>query len=200
MSEFDDFASAGADEPAVSPTADVETLLHRVVDLVGNARPMPLSASVMINRDEVLELLEEALGRLPDELRSARWLLKEREEFLAKVRREGDDILDEARSQAARMVERTEVVKAAEQRARQIVEQSEDEARRMRHQVEDFCDQRLSSFEHVLQRTLETVASGREKLQATARPEEVEEDDLAGIENFSPSADDPGGFFDQDQI
>ena len=44
---------------------------------------MPLSASVMINRDEVLELLEDAIERLPDELRAARWLLKEREEFLA---------------------------------------------------------------------------------------------------------------------
>ena len=47
---------------------------------------MPLSASVMINKEEVLDLLGEAIERLPDELRAARWLLKEREEFLAKVR------------------------------------------------------------------------------------------------------------------
>ncbi len=90
--------------------------------MIAGARPMPLSSSVMINKDEVLELLEEAIARLPDELRAARWLLKEREEFLAKVRREGDDILDQARARAERMVQRTEVVKAADQRARQIVE------------------------------------------------------------------------------
>ena len=54
---------------------------------------MPLSASVMINHDEVLDLLDEAIDRLPEELRAARWLLKEREEFLAKVQREADDIL-----------------------------------------------------------------------------------------------------------
>ena len=100
----------------------------------------------MINRDEILELLDEALDRLPDELRQARWLLKEREEFLAKTRREADEILDAARAQAERMVQRTEVVRAAEQRARQIVEAAEDEARRLRHETEDFCDQRLAQL------------------------------------------------------
>ncbi|MCB1015084.1 MAG: hypothetical protein KDB10_08190, partial [Acidimicrobiales bacterium] len=126
------------------------------------------------------------------------WLLKEREEFLVKVRREGDDILDEARGQAARMVERTEVVKSAEQRARQIVEGAEEEARRMRHQVEDFCDQRLSTFEHVLDRTMAAVHAGRERLQATAPPPDPDEDDLAGVEDFSPSTEGSRGFFDQD--
>ena len=71
----------------------------------------------MISKEEVLELLDEAIERLPEELRAARWLLKEREEFLAKVRHEGDEILDQARARAERMVQRTEVVKAAEHRA-----------------------------------------------------------------------------------
>ena len=75
---------------------------------------MPLSTSVMVNRDEVLDLLDETIERLPDELRAARWLLKEREEYLAKVKREGEDILDQARTRAERMVQRTEVVKASE--------------------------------------------------------------------------------------
>lgn len=144
---------------------DAEQLFRRVLELVGTARPMPLSSSVMINRDEVVELLEEALDRMPDELRAARWLLKEREEFLAKVRREGDDILDQARARAERMVQRTEVVKAAETRARQVVEKAEDQARRMRLECEDFCDQKLASFEIVLERTQKVVAAGRAKLQ-----------------------------------
>jgi hypothetical protein len=77
-----------------------EVLLRRVAEMVAGARPVPLSASVMITRDEVLEMLEEAIERLPDELRAARWLLKEREEFLAKTRRDADDILDAARARA----------------------------------------------------------------------------------------------------
>ena len=151
--------------PSGTANVDAEQLFRRVLDLVGTARPMPLSSSVMINRDEVVELLEEALDRMPDELRAARWLLKEREEFLAKVRREGDDILDQARARAERMVQRTEVVKAAEARARQVVEKAEDQARRMRLECEDFCDQKLASFEIVLERTMKVVAAGRSKLQ-----------------------------------
>jgi hypothetical protein len=150
---------------------DAEQLVRRVLDVVSGARPMPLSSSVMINRDEVVELLEEALDRMPEELRAARWLLKEREEFLAKVRREGEDILEQARARAERMVQRTEVVKAAEARARQVVEKAEDQARRMRLECEDFCDQKLASFEIVLERTQKVVAAGRAKLQGATTGE-----------------------------
>lgn len=188
----DEFASAGA-----GPT-DVETLLRRVVDLVGNARPMPLSASVMINRDEVLELVEEATERLPDELRQARWLLRERDEFLAKVQRQGDDILDQARVQAERMVQRTEVVRAAQHTARRTVEEAEAESRRLRHEAEDYCDQKLAQFEIVLDRTMKTVQAGRSRLQGTAMtpgevpavPAGLGDEELVS----SPEAD----FFDQD--
>jgi cell division septum initiation protein DivIVA len=143
---------------------DVETILHQLLDVIGNARPMPLSASVMVNRDEVLEIIEAALARLPEELRSARWLLREREEFLAKVQREGDDILDAARARAERMVQRTEVVRAAQHTARRLVEEAEAEARRLRHEAEDYCDHKLAQFEIVLDRTIKTVQAGRARL------------------------------------
>ncbi len=171
---------------------DAEELLRRVSDLIGAARPMPLSASAMINKEEVLELLDEAIGRLPDELREARWLRKERDEYLAKMRADGDEITDAARARAEQMVQRTEVVKAAEHRARRIIEGAEAEARRLRLECEDFCDQKLASFEIVLERTLKLVASGREKLQATnlARPD-------AEPDAEADAADE--AFFDQDR-
>lgn len=156
-----------------TPGSDVEHMLRRLHALVGSARPMPLSTSVMINRDEVLDLLDETIERLPDELRAARWLLKEREEYLAKVRREGDDILDQARTRAERMVQRTEVVKASEARARKIVDAANDEASRLKNEVEDFCDQKLASFEIVLERTMKMVGAGRQKLQGSLNTGEV---------------------------
>jgi hypothetical protein len=168
-----------------------EQLLRRVAELVANARAMPFSASVTVNKEEVLELLEEAIERLPDELRAARWLLKEREEFLAKVRQEGDDILDQARARAERMVQRTEVVKAAEARARKVVQAADDEARRLRLECEDYCDQKLASFEIVLERTMKTVSAGRTKLQGTPLA-----DALASAPEPEPP--DPA-FFDQDK-
>src|SRR3954454_76137 len=191
MSEFDDVDVEPDHELATHAAADVETILHRVADLIGNARPMPLSASVMINRDEVLELVEEALSRLPEELRAARWLLREREEFLAKVQREGDDILDAARVRVERMVQRTEVVRSAEHRARQVLEEADTESRRLRHEAEDFCDQKLAQFEIVLDRTLRTVQAGRSRLQVAPLPDGPEGDEER-LYDGEPA------FFDQD--
>jgi F0F1-type ATP synthase membrane subunit b/b' len=144
---------------------ETEEVLLQLRDVIDAARPVPLSASSMIAREDVLELIDEALARLPEELRAARWLLKEREEYLAKARHEGEEILDQARARAERMVQRSEVVKAAEQRAYHIAETAEADARRLRHEVEDFCDQKLASFEIVLERTMKLVAAGRAKLQ-----------------------------------
>jgi hypothetical protein len=165
LDELSDLSAAPV--PAAYHGAETEEILLQLRDIVDAARPVPLSASSMISKEEVLELLDEALTRLPEELRAARWLLKEREEYLARVRHEGDEILDQARTRAERMVQRTEVVKAAEARAYQTIDNAEAEARRLHHEVEDFCDQKLASFEIVLERTMKLVASGRQKLQGT---------------------------------
>ncbi len=186
------------DLPAGHQQMEAETMLRRVVDMIASARPMPLSTSVMVNKDELLELLNDAIDRLPEELRAARWLLKERADFLAQARREGEEILEQARARAGAMVQRTEVVKAAEARARQVIDKAEADARAMRHEVEDFCDQRLASFEIILERTARTVAEGRAKLQGTAQlggpglSDEPEPEAPEGGERP------PAPFFDQD--
>jgi hypothetical protein len=164
---YDEYQQAGDAERPRLPGSDVEQMLRRLHDVVSSARPMPLSTSVMVNRDEVLDLLDETIERLPVELRAARWLVKEREEYLAKVRREGDEILDQARARAERMVQRTEVVKASEARARKIVDLADSEARRLKNECEDYCDQKLASFEIVLERTMKMVGAGRAKLQGS---------------------------------
>src|SRR6478735_4606765 len=164
-------------------------ILRDVVDLIATAPTMPLSSSPRIDRDDVVARLEDVLQRLPGEMRQARWMIRERQEFVAKTRREADELLEAARVQAERMVQRTEVVRAAEQRARQISEAADADARRLRHETEDFLDQRLASFEILLDRLQRTVNAGRTRLSIGAHREQevVEEDD--------PTK----GFFDQDR-
>lgn len=158
-----------SDRPGQSPyeAPQVESVLRELRDLIEQARPMPLSTSVMINQAEVLDLLNEATERLPEELRSAKWLLKQREEFLARTRREADEIVEAARQKADQLVQQTEVVKAAEARARSVVDAADAESRRLKLEAEDFCDQRLASFEIVLERTMKVVSAGRAKLQGS---------------------------------
>jgi hypothetical protein len=174
MSDFYDQESEEVDLDLTPPAigdqyhpAETENVLIELRELIMGARPVPLSASSMISKDEVLNLIDEALERLPEELRAARWLLKERTEFVEKYRREAEDIVAQARARAERMVQRTEVVAAAEQRAYEIVDTAQSDARRLRHEVEDFCDQKLASFEIVLERTQKLVVAGRSKLQGT---------------------------------
>ena len=154
-----------------SAAPDTESLLRRVIEIIEGTRALPLSSSVKLdNKEEVLELLDEACHRLPEETKQARWLLKERDEYLAKMQREGEDILLAARLQAERMVQRTEIVREAQATARRTVEAGRDEARRLRLEAEDYCDQKLAAFEVVLDRTIKTVAAGREKLSVTPPP------------------------------
>ncbi|MGH9124061.1 MAG: hypothetical protein ACRDZ8_04950 [Acidimicrobiales bacterium] len=179
------------------PEATAEVLLRRVIDIISNTARFPLSSSAKLdNKDEVLELLEEAMERLPEELRQARWLLKERQDFLDKMQREGEDILEAARVRAERMVQRTEIVREAQHTARRTVEDAREEARRLRHEAEDYCDQKLAAFEIVLERTLKTVHGGRERLQVTPMP--PDESGIAGALDDTLAAEDT--FFDQDRF
>lgn len=185
--DLDDFEVDHAPDPHLG---DAETLLRRAVDIVVTAPTMPLSSSPRIDRDEMIELLSEALNRLPDELRQARHLLRERDDFIARTRREAAEIVEAARVQSERMVQRTEVVRAAEARARHIMETANSESRRLKHETEDFLDQRLASFEILLDRLTRTVANGRQKLSITGSAPVAQTAD--------PTALPDGGFFDQD--
>ena len=177
----------------------VEAIFRQIRELVESARPMPLSSSSMVNQEELLAMVDEAISRLPEEVRAARWLLKEREEFLTKVRREGDEILELARARAERLVQRTEVVRNAEMRARQMVEAAREETIRMRRQTEEYCDQKLGNFERILATTKDAVTAGRLRLQETELDREKEKLIAEEIEAKDSSDSHSEAFlFDQD--
>jgi hypothetical protein len=166
---------------------DLETLLRELREVIDAARTMPMSASVLVNREEALELIDDALAAMPEELRHARWLIKEREEYLA---------------QAERMVERTEVAREARRVAQQVVANAEAQSRRLRHEAEDYIDQKLASFEVVLERTMTTVVKGREQLQAVVEPmarDLGDDDDEKPLPEAAYDSDDRA-VFDQDDL
>lgn len=198
MSEYHEEEDDAVRSATPYDAPQVEKQLRRLIDIIEAARPVPLSASSMINKDEVLELLNDLAVRLPDELRAARWLLKEREDFLTRVRREGDELLDVARARAEQMVQRSEVVKSAEVRARQMVGNADTETRRMKLEAEDYCDQKLGSFEAILERTMTVIADGRSRLQGDpladlAAAHAAPDPDPEGLEQHEIP-----GFYDQD--
>src|SRR5262249_21856247 len=176
---------------------DFETLLRELREIIDTARTMPMSSSVLVNREETLELVDDARACLPEELRHARWLIKEREEYLVQARRDAEDIVEAARVQAERMVERTEVAREARRVAQQVVSHAEADARRLRHEAEDYIDQKLAAFEVVLDRTMASVQKGRDQLKAIVEPlAAAVPDEHSGLEALYDEGD--AGVFDQD--
>ncbi len=183
MSSTSNAAGPGA------PLPETEALLNRVAGMISGARALPLSSSVKLdNKEEILELLREASERLPEEVRQGRWMLKEREEFLAATKRQAEELVESARSEAQRLVQRTEILKEAQAQARRTVEEARDEARRLRLEAEDYADQKLAHFEIVLERTLKTVASGRQKLSGITDKDDDPSGPVAALEPTSGRA------------
>ena len=149
---------------------DIEADLRQLVDLISAAKQMPLSNSALIPREEVLGLLDDALRDLPDEIREARWALRDREELMAAEMHKAQQLMDQVRAEAARMVDKTEIVRQSRLKADQIIADAQAQARQMINQSEDFIDGKLGNFEIVLERLLKTTRSGRERLSAQGLP------------------------------
>ena len=168
---------------------DLAARLQQLEDLVRDAKSMPLSSSALLNREEVLELVAEMRESLPEEIKQARWVVKDREELLAKARHEGEAIVEAAHQEQLRMARKEEVVARAHQEAERIQQEADGDARKVRLEAEDYVDAKLAQFEIVLRklqeeaqgsarqlaRTLDQVELGREKLRGapvTAAQEE----------------------------
>jgi len=179
--------------PSIAGVRGLEDLLYDLRELVETARMMPMSALVLVNRDEALTLIEDVLASLPGELREARFLLKERDEYLVEARREAAALIDAARVQAERMVERTEIAREARRTAEEVVATADATARRLQHEAEDFIDRRLADFETGLERTLATIRRGRQRLQVP-----IPTTDDEGAAELAGEEFDQGEVFDQD--
>ena len=210
MTSFDGYdAETAFEESARHVRRDIEADLRDLIEIVANAKQMPLSNSALISRDEVMGLLEQALHSLPDEIREARWALRDREELMAAEMQKAQQLMDQVRAEAARMVDKTEIVRQSRLRAEQIVADAHAQARQMINESEDFIDGKLGGFEIVLERLLKTAHSGRERLSAQGLPSAMLAEAPGSEEFLSPVANSreyaeperfEGSFFDQDSL
>ena len=153
---------------------DVLVLIDKLDDLVHNARPVPLTDQVRVDREEIYDLLDQMRATIPEEIKQARWIVKERQEMLAEAKREAERIVKEAREQQARLVANEEITRQAERAAEEIVEEAREREREIRLGAEDYADDILSTLEVNLQKFLQAVQRGRDRLQGRERePSEI---------------------------
>ncbi|MEU9335293.1 cell division initiation protein [Streptomyces sp. NPDC048290] len=146
---------------------DVQKKLDEIVAAVSSARSMPMSASCVINRAEMLSMLEEVRAALPGSLAQAQELIGGREQMVEQARLEADRIIQGAHAERGSLISDTEVARRSQAEGDRILGDARTEAEEIRAEADDYVDSKLANFEVVLTKTLGSVGRGREKLLGT---------------------------------
>ena len=147
---------------------EVMTVVERIqsaITTVEEASGVPLSASCVVHRGELLEILDQARASFPMDLAHAQEIIAARESILEEARLTADQLIVHAREEVSQMVDQTEIVAAARTESRRILDEVEEDAQKQREEIEAYIDSRLATLEVILNKTLDVVQRGREKLQ-----------------------------------
>ncbi|MEV5611725.1 ATP synthase F0 subunit B [Streptomyces sp. NPDC052225] len=146
---------------------DVQKKLDEIVAAVGNARSMPMSASCVVNRADLLAMLDEVRQALPGSLAQAQELIGGREQMVEQARAEAERIIETAHAERGSLISDTEIARRSQNEADRILAEARQEAEEIRAEADDYVDSKLANFEVVLNKTLGSVGRGREKLLGT---------------------------------
>ncbi|MEW2527152.1 cell division initiation protein [Streptomyces sp. NPDC047071] len=146
---------------------DVQKKIDEIAEAVGSAKSMPMSASCVVNRAQLLSMLEEVRQALPGSLAQAQELIGGREQLVERARQEADRIIESAHAERGSLISDTEVARRSQGEADRIVTEARRDAEEIRAEADDYVDSKLANFEVVLTKTLGSVGRGREKLLGT---------------------------------
>lgn len=144
---------------------DIMALIDRIEELVDTGRNVPFSSNKIVDPEKIYEIIDEIRAQFPDELKQARWIVKERQEMLEEAEKEANRILEESRDRAQALASDQEIVKLAEQQAAEILDSARTREREIRLGAEDYADEMLANLEVNLGKLLTAVQRGRDRLQ-----------------------------------
>lgn len=150
-------------------TGELLDLIDELIIEVEGARHVPLSGNVMLDREQLLAMLYSLRDELPEELRAARWMVREREAFVARTNETARDMLERARAQSDELVSESYIVKEAVDEANALMRHAEAEATRIRLEAEDYSEDAFEQTEAVLADLLAQVRAARAELHQTRR-------------------------------
>ncbi|MFI6947812.1 cell division initiation protein [Streptomyces sp. NPDC050422] len=143
---------------------DVQKKLDEIVEAVGNARSLPMSASCVVNRAELLSMLEEVREALPGSLAQAAEVIGGHEQLVEQARQEAGRIVESARAERGSLISGTEIARQSQTEADRILGEARKDAEEVRAEADEYVDSKLANFEVVLTKTIGSVDRGREKL------------------------------------
>lgn len=157
----------------IGPMSVLEDLVGQIAELIRNAKRMPLSSSALIERKQVLDLIETLRRSIPEEVARARAVIRDRDGILERAQHEAAQFVERAKRERERLVEKTEIVQQAARRAEIMLAEAEAAARRLRQDAEEYAEAKLANFEVVLQKTLAAVERGRARLATRIEEEQL---------------------------
>ena len=140
--------------------------IDEIISLVETARNVPMSRNCMIDRAELIGLLEQLRSEIPSEMRRASALLDERDKILDAGQREAERMIAEAEAEHHRLVSLNEVVVSADREGARMIHEARQEVQRLREEVDEYVDTTLANFEQFLTRSLASIERGRDKMHA----------------------------------
>ena len=160
------------DQPTPAPVVPgaLADLLEHLLTEIENARAVPLSNNVMVNQEEMLESLHQAAEALPEELRAARWMVRERETYIARTNEKAKKILSDAKAESERLVSDNYIVQEAVEEANTLIRNAENEAQRIRLEAEDYAERHLNEAENILGELYRYVTEARAELHKALPP------------------------------
>ena len=152
---------------------DLSARLQQLEQLVLEAKSMPLSSSVLVSREELLQMISEMQESIPEEIKQARWIVKDREDLLGKARAEGERIVEQAHEEQRRLALQEGGARRPAPPPHSILEEAQDRTDAMRREAEDYVDAKLAQFEIALRKILEDTQSSARSVAKTLDQVEV---------------------------
>lgn len=144
---------------------DIMALIDKLEDLVTTAKKIPLTNTVVIDEQKIYDIIDQIRANFPEEIKQARWIVKERQEMLDEAEKEAKTIIDESKGKAEELASETEVMKLAEKQSQEMLEEARNKEREIRLSAEDYADEMLANLEVNLGKLLTAVQRGRDRLQ-----------------------------------
>jgi vacuolar-type H+-ATPase subunit H len=147
------------------PEQGTAELIDRLENCVHSARSLPFSDSCLVDREEMIVLIGMIRESMPPELKQAKWLLEQNRQLIAEARKEAENIMREAESRMASMIDEHEVTVQARQQAAQTIETANNSARQIRTGAIEYARKRLSDLEEQLTEMLVTIQKNKKELK-----------------------------------
>ena len=148
-----------------------EKLLEDLESIVVNASKMPFTNKKVVDEEELLAIVDELKGAMPDEVEQARKVLAERDKIIADAQRHADSMVAQAKDYIAKLTEESEIVRQSQEHANQIIQNANHSSEDLRNSSVTDAGQVLQYVESTLEKTLASVRQNREGLVQSNRQE-----------------------------